>query len=206
MEKFMLKKILSVFAAILVIQGCSSINDNRAEPSRYEDPSFSNLPPIQLKVNKVDIISEFTPSFQRPNVEHLFPISIEKAARIWASERLKAVDFSSNKVAKFIIKDASVTEEEINTPDLFTANKVKYHAKLVAVLMVTDPDSLSTAETTIEAWRELTIPAHTEIDEKERYWNTMVKKLMDDFNTSMEKNINQYLNMYVVGNSHIQEY
>lgn len=202
----MLKKILSVFAAILVIQSCSSINDNRAEQSRYEEPNFSNLPPIQLKVNRIDIISEFTPSFQRPNVEHLFPVSIEKAARIWASQRLEAVDFGSNKVAKFIIKDASVTEEEINTPDIFTANKIKYRARLVAVLEVTDPDSLSTAETTIEAWRELTIPAHTEVDEKERYWNAMVQKLMTDFNNSMEKNINQYLNMYVVGNSHVQEY
>ena len=206
MERFMFKKILSAIAAIVMIQGCSSINDNRAEISRYEDPSFKDLPPIQLKVNKIDIISEFTPSFQRPNVEHLFPVSIEKAARIWASERLEAVDFSSNKIARFIIKDASVTEEEIKTPDLFTANKTKYRAKLIAVLMITDPDSLSTAETTIEAWRELTIPSHIEIDEKERYWNTMVQKLMVDFNASMEKNINQYLNMYVVGNSHIQEY
>ena len=65
---------------------------------------------------------------------------------------------------------------------------------------------MSSAETSIEAWRELTIPANTDIDEKERYWNGMVDKLFNEFNRSMEANINQYLNMYVVGSSHIQEY
>ena len=34
----------------------------------------------------------------------------------------------------------------------------------------------------------------------------MVHKLFTEFNRSMESNINQYLNMYVVNNNYIQEY
>ena len=58
----------------------------------------------------------------------------------------------------------------------------------------------------IEVWRELTIPADTTIEEKERYWNGMVIKLFDEFDVRMEQNIHQYLNMYVVDNKYVKEY
>ena len=202
----MLKKIFAVLTICFMVPACAGVQDDMAEPRRYEDLSFTNQPPIKLKVNKIDIVSEFTPTFKRPNVEHLFPISIEKTARIWARDRLEAVDFGSNKIAKFIIKDASVTEEALNSNEVFTRDRIRYKARLVVTLRITDGDSMSAAETSIEAWRELTIDAATDIDEKERYWNGMVNKLFTEFNRSMEENINQYLNMYVADNTHIQEY
>ena len=63
---------------------------------------------------------------------------------------------------------------------------------------ITDPDSLSQASTEVEAWRSLTIPADTDIATKEEYWNSMVKKLLDDFNNRMTTNIHQYLNAFVL--------
>jgi tRNA U38,U39,U40 pseudouridine synthase TruA len=61
-----------------------------AVPLRYSEPRFQTTAPIELDVEKVEITSEFVPSFTRPNVEHLFPVSIEKAAKLWAKDRLKA--------------------------------------------------------------------------------------------------------------------
>ena len=202
----MLKKIYTILAMLIIIPAYAQFRDDTAEPRRYEEPRFADQEMIRLKVNKIEVISEFTPSFKRPNVEHLFPISIEKTARIWARDRLEAVDFSSNKVAKFIIKDASVTEENEKSTELFTKDRTRYKARLVVTLKISDPESLSSAETTIEAWRELTMNSDTDIDEKEKQWNTMVHKLFSEFNRSMEHNINEYLNMYVVNNNYIQEY
>ena len=202
----MLKKIYTILAMLIIIPACAQFRDDTAEPRRYEEPRFADQEMIRLKVNKIEVISEFTPSFKRPNVEHLFPISIEKTARIWARDRLEAVDFSSNKVAKFIIKNASVTEENEKSTELFTKDRTRYKARLVVTLKISDPESLSSAETTIEAWRELTMNSDTDIDEKEKQWNTMVHKLFSEFNRSMEHNINEYLNMYVVNNNYIQEY
>ena len=159
-----------------------------------------------LNVEKVDIISEFIPSFTRPNVEHLFPVSIEKSAKLWAEDRLKANGFSSNKVAEFIIKDASVTEEIEKSEELLQKDRLKYRANLSVVLKITDKTNMSAAETSINAWRELKIPVDTKIAEKEKYWNDMVYKLFDEFNRRMEKNINEYLNMYVMNNYSIKEY
>lgn len=203
----MIKNILSVFCALAMVStiaGCAS--DNEAVPQKYNEPRFSTNGVVNLKVSKIDVTSEFTPSFSRPNVEHLFPVSIEKTARLWATDRLKAVDFSSDKQATFIIRDASVTEEVVKSGKLFEKDSLKYKAKLSVVLKISDPYKSSSAETSLEAWRELTIPVDTTIEEKEKYWNGMVEKLFEEFNSRMQININRYLNMYVENSEYIQDY
>ena len=113
---------------------------------------------------------------------------------------------SSRKQATFIIKDASVTEEVVKSDKLFEKDSLKYRAKLSVVLKVNDPYNFSSAETSLEAWRELTIPVDTSIEDKERYWNSMVEKLFEEFNARMQININKYLNMYVADSEYIQDY
>lgn len=193
-----IKKIIPAFIMTVLVAGCAWFPKDEDELQKFHEPRYNSEEPIQLKVNKVEVISEFTPTFKRPNVEHLFPISIEKTAKLWAKDRLKAADFSSPKIAEVIIRDASVTEEAETSEQLFNKDRVKYRAKLIVVVRVTDPQSLSRAETEVEAWRELIIPADTDIAEKEKYWNGMVTKLFDEFNRKMSANIYQYLNMYVI--------
>lgn len=203
-----MKKIRNIVLAFcsLFMMSCTTTSDTDAVPLRYCEPRFQTTAPIALNVEKVEIISEFIPSFTRPNVEHLFPVSIEKAAKLWAEDRLKADGFSSNKIAEFIIKDASVTEEIEKAEELLHKDRLKYRANLSVVLKVTDKSNLSSAETTINAWRELRIPVDTNIAEKEKYWNDMVSKLFDQFNERMEQNIYEYLNMYVKNDYTIKEY
>ena len=124
---FSIRKILFTVLLISLTGGCSAIFGSYEgdEPARYTELRFEDQKPIKLKVSKVDVISEFTPSFRRPNVEHLFPISIEKTAKTWARDRLEAVDFSSDKVAQFIIKDASVTEELETTDKVFERDRME---------------------------------------------------------------------------------
>lgn len=194
-----LKRILPAFVLVLALSGCATIfGSSDEEVKKYDEPHFNTEAPIKLKVNKVDVKSEFTPSFTRPNVEHLFPISIEKTAENWGHDRLEAADFSSDRVAEVIIRDASVTEENEKNADFFNKDRVKYRATLNVVVKVIDPTNLSRAETEVEAWRELIIPADTNISEKEQYWNGMVTKLFKDFDAKMTSNIHQYLNMHVV--------
>lgn len=199
------KRILPIVMTITLVSACASMNTEE-EISNYREPRFSNLEPIDLKVKKIEIVSEFTPTFSRPNVEHLFPISIEKTAKIWARDRLKAVDFGSDRIATVIIKDASVTEEIEKSQEMFTKDRIKYRANLDVVIQVKDTKSLSKAETEVIAWRELIIPADTDIIEKEHYWNSMVTKLFNEFNAKMDQNIRRYLNMYIANNSYIENY
>ncbi|MBR5154604.1 MAG: hypothetical protein IKW58_02655 [Alphaproteobacteria bacterium] len=200
-----LKNLVLVFFSLFLIS-CSTTSDTDAVPLRYSEPRFQTNAPIELNIEKIDITSEFVPSFTRPNVEHLFPVSIEKAAKMWAEDRLKADGFSSNRIAEYIIKDASVTEEIEKSEELLRKDRLKYRANLSVVLKITDKDNLSAAETTIDAWRELRMPIDTKIYDKEKLWNDMVYNLFDEFNKRMEQNINEYLNMYVKNNYTIKEY
>lgn len=202
----MLKRIFPVMMLVTVLTSCSVFKPIDEEVENYREPRFSSSEPILLKVKQIDIVSEFTPSFTRPNVEHLFPISIEKTAKVWAKDRLKAVDFGSDRIATVIIKDASVTEEIEKSQEVFTKDRIKYRANLDVVIRISDTKSLAKAETEVVAWRELIIPADTDIAEKEKYWNGMVTKLFDEFNAKMDQNMRRYLNMYIENSEHIENY
>ena len=201
------KKILFSFIAAASLSACGTMYGTAEEEvPQYKEPRFQDMPPIELKVNRVDVSSEFTPSFTRPHVEHLFPVSIEKSATLWAHDRLKAADFSTSRIAEVTIKDASVTEELEAGSQIFEQDKVKYSARLVVSVKVTDPQTLAQASTEVEAWRTLTIPAATDIAGKEQYWNSMVEKLMNDFNDRMTSNIHQYLSPFVLNQELVPTY
>lgn len=202
MKKFIKMFVLAVMA--LGLNACASMNNEEAVAERYSDLHFDNKAPIKLTVKTVNISSEFTPSFTRPNVEHLFPVSIEKTAKTWAKERLEATDFGSESVAEFIIQDASVIETEEKATQILQRDAVKYHATLKVILKVTD--AKSSAQTTVEAFRELTMPVDTSIEDKERHWNEMVVNLFKAFDEHMEQNIHRYLNMYVKDSNVITSY
>lgn len=180
------------------------MNNNTAVPERYSDLHFDNKAPIPLTVKTVEVKSEFTPSFTRPHVEHLLPTSIEKTAKTWAKERLEATDFSSNRTAEFIIKDASVIETEEKSTQILTKDRLKYHATLRVMLRILD--NKTSASTNVEAWRDLTMSVDTSIEDKEQHWNDMVINLFQAFDSSMEKNIHQSLNMYVKDDNSITTY
>ncbi|MBR4106523.1 MAG: hypothetical protein IKK52_04400 [Alphaproteobacteria bacterium] len=201
------KKILFSFIAAASLSACGTMYGTAEdEVTQYKEPRFQDMQPIELKVNRVDVSSEFTPSFTRPHVEHLFPVSIEKSATLWAHDRLKAADFSTSRIAEVTIKDASVTEELEAGSQIFEQDKVKYSARLVVSVKVTDPQTLAQASTEVEAWRTLTIPAATDIAGKEQYWYSMVEKLMNDFNDRMTSNIHQYLSPFVLNQELVPTY
>lgn len=197
-------KTIGLGVLALMLNACSSMNNNTAAPERYSDLHFDNKAPIPLMVKSVEIKSEFTPSFTRPNIEHLFPVSIEKTAKTWAKERLEAADFASNRTAEFIIQDASVIETEEKSDQLLMKDRIKDHANLKVLLRIND--NKSSASSGVEAWRDLTMSVDTSIEDKEQHWNEMVVNLFKAFDESMEKNINQSLNMYIKDNNSISTY
>ncbi len=190
-----MKKLVIAFLSIITISACAK---NANIIKTYTPPRFTNQEQIKLNVESINTQSEFSPTFTRPNVEHLLPISIEKTTRIWADDRLEAASPSSSKQAVITIKDASVTEELIKSQKFLQKDQLKYIAKLHVELKVIDENNLSSAQTEIRAWRELIIPADTPLSQKEEYWSSMVEKLFADYNNQMAQNINEYLGQYII--------
>ena len=200
------KNILPILLIAGFINSCGFARQEEAEPQRYNESRYTNMQPIEFNISKIDVVSEFTPSFRAPNVEHRFPVSIERTAKLWANDRLEAVSPNSDKIATFTIKDASVTETTEKSDRAFYKDSLIYRATLHVVLEVSDTKSISRAQTEINAWRELKIPVDTSVEEKDRYWNDMVQKLFDEFNVKMEQQIHQYLNMHIKNSSFIKEF
>ena len=67
-------------------------------------------------------------------------------------------------------------------------------------------DNKSSAQTTVEAYRDLTMPIDTAIEDKEKHWNEMVINLFQSFDSYIEQNIHQSLNMYIKDNKSIATY
>lgn len=198
-----MKKLFSLFM-VLSLFSCGFFQPPLPEteftrPLRMTDP-------IRLKVKTIEIVSEFSPSFTRPNIEHLLPTSIERNARTWARENLEAVEPHSTRIASFIIKDASMTEHYEKSDSLLRRSQDVYKANLNIVLRIQDTEKLSSAETQINAWKELSIPADSSLEQKEAYWNKMIKDLFQNFDVAMQKSIEQNLSQYVADNTHIQRY
>lgn len=196
------KKIV-LFGCALFLSACATQREV-AETPKFREPRFKDKAPIELEVGNIEVISEFVPSFERPNVEHLFPVSIEKSARIWASDRLEATGSPTDRTLKFIVKDAGVVEEEMRAEQLFYKDNLRYKAMLSVVVQITSPDGQ--AQTNLDTWREITIPIDTSVEDKERAWNDMTDNLMKEFDKRMEQNIRRYLNMYIKNENLILEY
>ena len=106
-----MKNIKRIFISTLftvILAGCAGFRTTD-EVRSYNEPRYDTDPQIELDVRKVEIISEFTPSFTRPNVEHLFPISIEKTARLWGQDRLKAANYGSIRKQAHLLGSCSCT-------------------------------------------------------------------------------------------------
>jgi len=196
----MFKKLLPLLA-ILVLAACSL--DPTTPDSDFTRPIGQE--PLSLKVRSIDVVSEFTPTFTRPHIEHLLPISIERNARTWARENLEAADPSSPYTATFVIKDASMTENIEQSSSFLRRDQAVYKATLSVVLRIADSTTLSLSEASITAWKELSIPANLSIDRREAFWNKMINDMLISFNEAMRKSAQQNLSQYINGSPAVQQ-
>lgn len=106
------------------------------------------------------------------------------------------------RTVRFIIRDASVGEERLETEQgirgFFTDEQAwKYTAHVVAeVQILHDRDVIATATT--EAYRTKTIGEKASLNEREEVWYALVSALMQDFDAAMAQNIRTNLGEYIV--------
>lgn len=160
------------------------------------DISFTHLAPIALNVGRIEIVSQYRPTFAKPNVEHLFPVTPAAALERWASERLRAR--GSSGVARFIISDASVKETKLEQKSglvgLVTIEQAERYDGAVRVRMeVVDANGRSGGTASAYATRYQTVSEGASLNERNRVWLDLVNDLMADFNGEMERNARQVL-------------
>jgi hypothetical protein len=176
------------FVLLATLAGCETPS---TRPS-FPDIRFTSEPKLRLNVAAVDLQSDFHPTFQPPNVEHLFPVPPQRAAENWVRDRLEAA--GGTKRLRVRITDASVKETELprtqGISGTFTRDQAQRYDLRVEIFIELLGDR-GIAERSISA----EINAHQSVAEgitpndRDQAWYDLTKRAMKDLDQSLEAKI-----------------
>lgn len=170
------------------------------QPPAFPELTYRHLGSFKLDVAQVEIIDDYTPPLKPPYVEHLFPTSPAKAAARWASDRIVAV--GTSKKMRFIIRDASVVETQLDVKEgmegaLTTDQAERYKARLDVVIEIVSEGRGTEARVEAKANRTRSVPEDATVNARQRLFHEMAENLMIDLNAELERNILAHLGRYV---------
>lgn len=167
----------------------------------YPPLSYSGRTPITLDVVSIHVEDEYQPPLQAPNVDHLAPITPLSALHQWVDDRLRAG--GTQHMLQFIIKEASVKEEKLpltqGVKGAFTKEQASRFTGNIAIeLRVYGGErAISLAQTEIFTTRSQTLPEGASAAQRDQLLYDLTKRMMDDVNAELEKNIQQYFSNYI---------
>ncbi len=188
-------------AALMVIFGLVvAACETPPSQNNFAEITFSHLPEIKLNVSEIVYQSDYQAPKALPNVDHVFPVPPERAVKRWADDRLRAVG-PANK-AVFILKDASVIEERLETKGgvtgAFTTEQTeRYTARLAVEMNIVDNfgNTLSTLNARTE--RSTTTAEDLSLREREEVWFKLTEEVMRDLDQQLEPTIRRVFFPYV---------
>ncbi|WP_282604286.1 hypothetical protein [Pelagibius sp. Alg239-R121] len=180
----------------LVLAAC----ETPPSQNNFAEITFRHLPEIKLNVSEIVYESEYEAPKTAPNVDHIFPVAPAQAAERWAADRLRAVG-PDNK-AFFILKDASVTEEQLETKGgltgAFTTEQTeRYLARMVVEMKIVDNFGNTLANLNARAERSTTTPEDLSLREREEVWFKLTEDIMRDIDQQLDPTIRRVFFPYM---------
>ncbi len=190
---------LLLVAAVAGLTACAS----EPPPQRaFAELRFTNQAPLVFGAQGPEVINRFQAPMADPHVEHLMPLSPEKAIRTWANDRLQATGVGTNTL-RVIINNASVTETPLDTKGgvsgFFTdQQEMRYDARADVAVQVVDPQGRVRAEAISNVYRSRTLNEKASLAERERMWFQLVERLMQDLDTQLSTGLRQHFREFLV--------
>jgi hypothetical protein len=166
----------------------------------FPDIRFIQKPPLRIDAAALDIERAFRSTLQTPFVEHLFPVSPERAAENWARDRLQPVG-TSRRIRVRII-DASVKEIELaKTPGVrgaFTTDQAqRYDANAEVTVDLMGERGFAERSVAAKASRSRSVPEDITPNDRERVWYELTHALLTDLDTELERQIRANFGFFV---------
>jgi hypothetical protein len=184
------------FVLLATLTGCPP---TATRPS-FPDIRFTDEPKLRLDVASIQIIDDYHPTFQAPNVDHLFPVPPQRAAENWAHDRLEAT--GTARVARVRIVDASVKETELprtqGITGAFTTDQAqRYDATIEVDVEIVNDHGLPERTVKATGQRSQSVAEGITPNERDTVWYNLTKQLLGDLDKELEKQMRANFTFYI---------
>lgn len=167
---------------------------------RYPELSYGHFGTIPLDVARIEVVLGYKAPAKKPNVEHLFPVSPLSVAERWITDRLRAVGRTG--VARATITQASVVEVVLDRTrglrGVFTTDQSERYDGVIEIdIRIVGDNGREKAAVLSRAERSRSVAEGVSLNDRERVWFEMTEAMMNDLNTSLQRQINQYMRAYI---------
>lgn len=190
-------RLIAVAALALAVAACGT------QPQKLMLPeiTFENQPKLTFAASSVETIQEYQPSAQPPHIELSIPQPPAAVAARWTRDRV-ALDNSQQNRVTVIIKKAAVTEVDLKkTPGLrgsFTEDQVaRFDTEVEMAIEIRDARGFRVGEASASARRSTSMSEKATMNDRDLIIHGLVRETMMDVNRELERNIRQYMPLYV---------
>lgn len=184
----LLRRLALMIGFCVLLAACSS----SPPMQRFPELTFRNLPPVQLDVGRIEVVTQYQPQAQAPHIEYDMPISPENAVKRWVQDHLQPIGRTGT--LRVVIRDATATETPLQTDRGFTGMFKKEQAARVDMaidvsLQMLDDKQFTISEVTAKQSRSRTELEGMKLNERDRMLYDMVEDLLKGFNGEIDPNI-----------------
>lgn len=192
-----LPRLVAVAGIALIAAACGG----PLEKSILPEITFEGQPKLVFAASTVETVLEYQPTAQPPHIELAIPQPPASVATRWTRDRI-ALDNSQQNRVTVIVKKASVTETDLKkTPGLrgsFTEDQIaRFDTEVEMAVEVRDARGFRVGEATASARRSNSMSEKATLNDRDRLIHDLVRETMMDVNRELERNIRQYMPLYV---------
>lgn len=144
---------------------------------------------IRLKAQDIKFISSYNAPNRLPNVDHLLLVYPEQILHKWAVNRF-GVDKTPDRHVRFLIKDASIVEENIVTGGSMNKSvKQQYTGKVDVTIQIVDSEGRVLIETSASVMRREIIAKEASLEDHEKVWINLTFDLIKALSARLDQDL-----------------
>jgi len=184
-----------LFLVLFTMQNCAPASDRNLPKI-----TFMHLPPIQLEVTDIKVLSHDVEIFNPPDLRFRLPVTPKVALERWATDRLRIAGNSYR--ARLTLVSATVTESKLPVDGTIAGifkqqASEKYSATIEATLEIIDNQGKSLALAQSQAKQMQTVREDTSLSERRRILFELVEILLKNFDDKMDDAIKRHLSKHL---------
>ncbi|MEO0035038.1 MAG: hypothetical protein RLZZ501_1061 [Pseudomonadota bacterium] len=195
---------LGVAAATLALALSVTACQNSGPPAQtLPQISFADRAPLRLNVAQIEIVWEYQPPGQYPNVDQVMPVAPGSAIERWAQDRLRPIGRADSGTARVVIRDGSVVEVPLRVDRGFsgafkTEQELRYDANLKVSIEIQDARHMTVADVTATAQRSRSVAEGLSVNQRDKVLYEITTDLSHEIDRQLDQLIRDYFGRWLV--------